>query len=462
MGLSMWDIWERAENGPICPVKMFETRVLFCKAQELAKTYEINYEPETLIPTDDTLIDNVYQAALQLLLDVGVLCSTTERIIKFDEQEVKNAIRLAPREVKLGEGKDAITIVHRGIEDKRMPVILGGPIAVPISETIIQKVYEAYAREPSLDIFEFGTPAEIGGIVPKAGTPLEMHAEKMNVTWMRDAFRRAGRPGVHIQGSMAVTPTATIGACNPEWGYRTSDSIHCWIMPQMKTDYYTLCRAEHYHYYGCLVWAGGTPLMGGLAGGPGETVIVAVAEALAAFLVYQADLLSWVCMDTLYPPGASARKCIWANSLANAALARHTNFVSYTGGPYQAYAGPCTDMYLYEIAASTVAVLACGSASTKHGGGRCGAETDYFGGPLDTRFLRDLGYAAARLKREDANEIVKAVLAKYEDRIRTKNPPLGKKFQDCNDLKTLKPTKEYLDLYDKIKKELEDLGLEFE
>ncbi|HAX98758.1 MAG TPA: hypothetical protein DCY12_07710, partial [Candidatus Atribacteria bacterium] len=68
-----------------------------------------------------------------------------------------------------------------------------------------------------------------------------------------------------------------------------------------------------------------------------------------------------------------------------------------------------------------------------------GCELDYFGGPLDTRFLHDVGYAATRLNRQKANEIVKALLAKYEDRIKAKNPPIGKKFQECNDLKTLKP-----------------------
>jgi methylamine--corrinoid protein Co-methyltransferase len=81
---------------------------------------------------------------------------------------------------------------------------------------------------------------------------------------------------------------------------------------------------------------------------------------------------------------------------------------------------------------------------------------------LDTRFLQDVAYAATKLNRGQANEIVKAILARYEDKIEAKNPPLGKTFQECNDLKTLKPTKEYLDLYDKVKKELEGLGLAFE
>ena len=54
------------------------------------------------------------------------------------------------------------------------------------------------------------------------------------------------------------------------------------------------------------------------------------------------------------------------------------------------------------------------------------------------------------------------ILAKYDDRIVDKKVPIGKKFQECYDLKTLKPTKELLDLHNKIRKELEGLGLEFD
>jgi len=50
-------------------------------------------------------------------------------------------------------------------------------------------------------------------------------------------------------------------------------------------------------------------------------------------------------------------------------------------------------------------------------------------------------------------------LSKYEDKI--KAPPLGKKYQECYNVETGKPSEEYLRLYSKIKRELEDLGLEF-
>ena len=111
MGLTMWDIWERAETGPICPTRKFEIQVFFRKVQELVKKYDIKYDAESVVPTDDTLIDNVYHAGLELLLDVGLLCTDTERLIKFDEQEVNEALKAVPKELTLGQGKDAASLV---------------------------------------------------------------------------------------------------------------------------------------------------------------------------------------------------------------------------------------------------------------------------------------------------------------------------------------------------------------
>ncbi len=461
MSLSMGDIWERAETGPICPLKKFDIQVLFPKTQELVKKYGIKYDPELLVPTDDALIDNVYQAGLELLVETGILCTDTDKLIKFEKKEVEDTIKFAPGEVTLGEGKETVIMAHRGIEDKRLPVIWGGPVAVPISEDIAVKAYESYAREPSLDVLWIGTPSEIGGMPVKSGSPLEMRAEKMNVSWAREAFRRAGRPGLPMGGSAAVTPRAAIGACNPEWGYRKSDIIHCYIQPNMKTDYDALSRAEHYQAYGCRIWGGGTTFIGGIVGGPEGAAIAAVAEALATYMVYRADVPFLWTPVAHYAPGMASRKSLWATSLGSAAIARHTTFAHFIPSPYQAYAGPCTDMYLFEIASTTTAFVVCG-AHPIQGGGCQGGQTDYFGGPLDTKFLREVAYAATRLNRKQANEIVKAILAKYEVRIKEKNPPTGKKFQECNDRNTLKPTQEYLDLYYKIKKELADLGLELE
>ena len=257
MGLTMWDIWERAETGPICPTRKFEIQVFFRKVQELVKKYDIKYDAESIVPTDDTLIDNVYQAGLELLLDVGVLCTDTERLIKFGEQEVKDTLRLVPKELTIGQGKDAVIVAKREIEDKRLPVFRGGPNAAPLSEDIALKVYEAYACEPSMDVLFPGSLTEVRGIPVKVNSPLDMHAAKMNVAMMREAFRRAGRPGLACFGPVAAVAASVVGACNPEWGYRKGDRIDCQIMPEMKVNYNTLCMAEHCHHYGIFVSGGG-------------------------------------------------------------------------------------------------------------------------------------------------------------------------------------------------------------
>jgi methylamine--corrinoid protein Co-methyltransferase len=403
----------------------------------------------------------VWKAGVELLVDVGVLCTDTEKVIKFTEQEVLDTIRFAPREVVLGEGKDAVVLAHRDIEDDRLPVLGGGPLGCPMSEDISLKVYEAYAREPSMDAALAGTLAEIGGMAVKSGSPLEMYAEQVTLAWQREAFRRAGRPGMPIFGSMAVSARAAMGACNEEWGYRKGDSLHSYIDINMKTNYEHMSRSEHRHHYGCHGFGLGTSCIGGSFGGVEGAAIGAVAESLATYMVYRAGIVCPYTPDFAHPPMVSASKPLWGTTLADAAVARHTNLIVTQGAPGAIYAGPCTEMYLYEIAASALAMVVCGTNVT-NACGRHGTTTDCFGGPLDIRFTRDVAYAATKLDREEANEIVKAILARYEDEIEAQNPPPGKLFQECNDLNSLRPTKEYLDLYDKVKKELEGLGLEFE
>lgn len=70
-------------------------------------------------------------------------------------------------------------------------------------------------------------------------------------------------------------------------------------------------------------------------------------------------------------------------------------------------------MSFYEIAASTVAQVICG-CNPMHGSGRVGIGLDAFGGPLDTRFTRDVAVATTKLGRREANDVVKRLLAKYE------------------------------------------------
>ena len=59
----------------------------------------------------------------------------------------------------------------------------------------------------------------------KSGSPWEMHAEIVNVSLMRKATSRAGRPGMAISGTTAVTAAADVLASSPEIGYRKAENV---------------------------------------------------------------------------------------------------------------------------------------------------------------------------------------------------------------------------------------------
>ncbi|MDP7354443.1 MAG: monomethylamine:corrinoid methyltransferase [Desulfobacterales bacterium] len=66
------------------------------------------------------------------------------------------------------------------------------------------------------------------------------------------------------------------------------------------------------------------------------------------------------------------------------------------------------------------------------------------------------------MNRQQANEIAKEILPKYEDKI--KGDPkliLGEKYQDLYDMDTHRPLSEYVDFYNDIKKEIGKMGIKF-
>lgn len=83
------------------------------------------------------------------------------------------------------------------------------------------------------------------------------------------------------------------------------------------------------------------------------------------------------------------------------------------------------------------------------------------GSALENRFHAEVGYAATGLKREDANDLVKTIVKKYEGDVTRDGGPWGYTLDEMYDLETLTPRKEFSLLYERMKRELEDLGLNF-
>jgi methylamine--corrinoid protein Co-methyltransferase len=454
-----WDIWRRAEEGPICPERKFDTKVLWPNVKNLAKEYDIRYDSENLVPSDTSLMDDVYKAGINLLLNVGVLCLDTERIIKFEEKEVKEAVKTLSNTLTRGEGKDAATYVHRKLEDKTPPRISSGPAASPISIEMALKIYQSYTQEPLINEIGGGTFSKLNGVAIKPGSPWEMRAEIINVTLKREAARRAGRPGLPISGTTSVSVGADVGSSIPDIGYRRSETRSAKLKPQLKIDYENLARAAHYMEYDSFISGGGFSYIYGLAGGPETASIVAVASTIAGVTFLGTNGIAPFAYNTEYT-GTTDSVSIWASSITQAAATRNSNAVVSGTAPYISYSGPCTIMSLYEIATLALARTAVGCHLSAGCGGRQGIHENHCSG-MEGRWAAEVGIAAAGMKLEDANELVKALVSKYEDRIKARNPPPGKPFSEIYDTEKLVPSKEYTDLYQKTKKELEDLGLEF-
>jgi methylamine--corrinoid protein Co-methyltransferase len=65
--------------------------------------------------------------------------------------------------------------------------------------------------------------------------------------------------------------------------------------------------------------------------------------------------------------------------------------------------------------------------------------------------------ACAGMTRKQANEVVKKLLPEYEDNLA--DAPIGKSYSECFNLITGRPTDEYVDFVENIKKKLSTLGI---
>jgi methylamine--corrinoid protein Co-methyltransferase len=79
---------------------------------------------------------------------------------------------------------------------------------------------------------------------------------------------------------------------------------------------------------------------------------------------------------------------------------------------------------------------------------------------MEAKFGVEAATAVTRLNRKEANDLVVRLLEKYESQVET--APTGSTYQECYDVKTGKPGREYLRLYDEVKEELATMGIPFE
>jgi methylamine--corrinoid protein Co-methyltransferase len=304
-----------------------------------------------------------------------------------------------------------------------------------------------------VDCLGHGSIASYMGEFIIPGSPLEILAARSEAAIAREAIRKAGRPGMHIEdNAVSLTCAGKMASIDPGSGLRPSDGLLISQMPELKTNYDQLSRVAHLQNVGMHMVDLMTPLIGGLGGGPEGTAIVTVASHILGVVCYQVSYHFMGHMHLLKSNNTD-RMGLWVQAMAGQALARNTPMVVVND--IYTVSGLGTTELLWEVAAGAMIGTVCGLH--QHGiGATAGNEIDHTSG-LEARFQAEVAHATLGLSRQEVNGYVLACLSQYEDSLN--EPHIGKPFPELYDTEALEPKDEWLEIYHQVREGLGDLGL---
>jgi methylamine--corrinoid protein Co-methyltransferase len=344
--ISFWDVVQRSESGPLVEEGQFD-RLVGRTAKEVIQKYKIKYNPEEVVPSDDGLIDRLYEAAVEFFLTVGVYCTDTGRVIRFERHELEEYLEAGVDHIVWGEGRDQRTMYNRTVEDRRPPFCNFTLVGTPYPEAQFLQACMSTAREPLAYCFSGPSLLDtLGGVMVRSGSPIEVEAAIWDVGKRREAARRVGYPGkgLYTMVSAAERADAMIAAARPEFGALPRDGVLCGAIAEMKVDNDRMKKVPFllrttYSIGGLL-----GPLMGGYAGGPEGTSIVLVAHNFLSRMVFNSEYTVNFPID-LRQTCNTTRAMLWLVSTAHQALARNTHLLHFAntfigGQPVAGRRGP--------------------------------------------------------------------------------------------------------------------------
>jgi methylamine--corrinoid protein Co-methyltransferase len=446
------EIVKRAQSGPYMKEGDFDLK-LTRRIKELVREKGIKYDATNLCPTDDDMADRVWDAGLQLFVEMGAYCQSTERCIKFTRDEVLEILGLEPGAVTLGTGKDAVVMRHRGVEDPQRAIMHSGPTGLPSTEKYHPLILLSCAQEPLVDCLGAGSVSTYFGEQILPGTPLEIFGARRDASVAREAVRMAGRPGMHINDvAVPLTCAGKMAACDPQAGLRPSDAFLVSQMVELKTDFDQLSRVAYLKNVDMVTVDLMTPLIGGVGGAAAGTAIVSVADHLLGAVLYDADYHMFSLTHLHYVNNTDPLG-LWVESMVGQALARNSKMVALND--IYVVSGPGTKELLYECAAGAVVTTVCGF--NMQGAGTTGGFFPDRVTGLEARFIAEVSRASLNLKRADAAQLVQEILPRYQATIT--NPNRGRPFNEVYNTETVQPTTEWLDMYYEVKEDLRRIGL---
>ena len=453
------DILDRGLTGQYCSEKEWNMRFFPSVINKALKKYELQNTCNSKIPInfDDELADRFWEAGLEVATEVGMLNTSTERIIKFTREEIITGLNRACGFWRAGWGRDAVDVVPRVPEDSRPPITVLGPIGDLLSEELFIPIHQSSAQNWSLDGISTGVLATVHGREIRTGTPYETLAGALDSRMLREALIRAGRPGMVLCGpDTEPSEYGAFGGWNTPNGVEISQIGAIALPPaELKVDYHILHKAAHGVNLKSHILAGHWSMIGGYAGGPEGCGVAAVAASIMMTMVLLPTTVQADVMDTRYL-GNVGRDCVWSTSVSRQAINRNSHILElHVINPVS---GVLSEALLREVAVGALQCTTSGVAMII-GVRTAGGKFPNHASGVETGFAGEVAKAAAGMTREQANEIANQLLPKYEDDL--KRPNIGVSFPEAYNVETVTPNKEWLDMYRKIKREVAALGVPF-
>lgn len=450
------EIVDRALNGPILPEKDFDQKIFMPKVAELISKYGIKYDCNKPVPSDDDLADRVFQAALDLYTKVGSYCIDSNRTIRFTREEILEGLCNYNKQGFFGQGIDAKAFPMRTPECAIPPWCSVGACGGAVSsEEVLSSLVRGYASIPLADSITTPSLIYVDGKHIRANTPLEVEGSIRNVTLVKDALRRGGRPGLPVVNGVASATTDVSTIAADGFGLTNEDAWEISAIAEMKINFSVLNKIAYLNRKGGQQWAATAPILGGYCGGAEGMAVVQTAYNLQALMVNNAEVHHPFCNHIRYTAN-TGRETLWAISVSTQAITRNSplpiDYLCYTA------AGPMTEMVFYELIAWTTAAVTSG-ASIEVAAIALNTTLDHTT-PYEPQFATEVAHAVVGMTRNEANTICLKLLDIYEKDLM--NPPVGKNYRDCYDIQNSTPTIEYRKFYKKIKKKAKDeFGVSF-
>ena len=447
MGKLFWEILDRTMTGPIMDEQEFEIEFFPTKIAEIVARHKIERDPEDPIMSDPGMADEIFQAGLELLVEVGLYCKDTKRLVKFTEQEIKEVIKTRKSEVTLGKDRDAVTLKPRAPEDKQHPYTFF-PAGIVTRNVNLYKQYAlTTAQEPTCDGL-FALPlGGIGDIKPASGTPTEMLLIQTEAQIMKEVAAWVGRPGMFLGIPMsATTPIALMTAFAPGLYNKHNCCMPVQVLQDMRINYDRLNLAYFAQLHGIVPWISSCAVLYAYLTGPEQGAVEIIAHTLGTMAFSDGSFTQAMSctVDSVY----NTSDIWWCNSAAALAAERNLKVPWISFGLSGERVGPLTDESFYGTAANCITACISGMEGMWLVGGATG---------LEGRWGGEITRAAAGIKVSDGIAIVKEIAKRLKEPTEPRRTPLNELY----DLKTLRPTKEFLDHYKKFTKIFKDMGLDY-